>query len=131
MKILGLDIGQKRIGLALSDGKICSPYGLIEIAELFKAVSEVSQIIRKENVEKIIIGIPKNQNSLQADIIHKFAIELAKIINLPIEYVDESLTTKEAERLMTDSGQDEKSEKYKQEIDKLSAKLILEQYLSK
>ena len=131
MKILGLDIGQKRIGVAISDGKICSPYGIIEIIDLSKAISEVSRIVREENVEKIVIGIPKDKDTLQADKIHKFAIEMAKILNLPIEYIDETLTSKEAERLLASADLDPKSEKYKQEIDKIAAKLILEQYLSK
>lgn len=131
MKILGLDIGEKRFGLAMADGKIASTYAVIKIDDLAKAILEVNRIIRQENIEKIIIGIPKNQDTLQADKIHKFAMELSKVINLPIEYIDETLTSKEAERILLSSGLEPTSEKYKQEVDKISAKLILEQYLSK
>lgn len=131
MKILGLDIGQRRIGVAVSDGKICSPYGVIEIADLAQPISEISRIVREENIEKIIIGIPKSQDTLQADKIHKLAIEIAKNLSLPIEYVDESFSTKEAERTLAGSNLDPESLDYKQEIDKISAKLILEQFLNK
>lgn len=137
MKILGLDIGEKRIGVAMADGKIASAYAVIKIDDLAKAILEVSRIVRQENIEKIIIGIPKNlpageagQDTLQADKIHKFALELAKVINLPIEYIDETLTSKEAERILSSSGLEPTSEKYKQEVDKISAKLILEQYIN-
>ena len=131
MKILGLDIGQRRIGVAMAEGKIASSLDIIEMADLTLAVAEVSQIVRAENIEKIIIGIPKNQDTLQADKIHKFAMELAKVINLPIEYIDETLTSKEAERILSSSGLEPTSEKYKEEVDKISAKLILEQYINK
>lgn len=131
MKILGLDIGQRRIGAAISDGRIVSPYGVIEASLLEKTIAEINRIIREENVELIVIGIPPNKDTLEADKIHKLAIELAKMTSLPIEYEDETLTSKEAERILAGSGLDVKSEKYKQELDKLSAKLILEQYLNK
>ena len=129
MKILGLDIGQRRIGVAIALGKIASSYAVIEMTDLTKTMAEVAQIIRKENIEKIVIGIPKNKDTFQADRIHKFAIELTKNVNLPVEYLDETLTSKEAERLLKASNLDPKSEKYREMVDKISAKLILEQYL--
>lgn len=130
MKILGLDIGQKRIGVAISEGKIASAYTVIDGSDWEKAIFTLSGIIRAENVAQIIIGIPKNKDTFQSDKIHKFALELTKTVNLPINYVDETLTSKEAERIMKDLNCDPKSIEYKEEIDKLSAKLILEQYLN-
>lgn len=128
-RILALDFGQKRIGLALSDGEMISGYETIVYRQLDEALQKVGQICRKEAIEAMVIGIPRNKETLQAQKIHKFAIELAKNLNLPIHYVDESLTSKEAERILANSNLDPKSEKYKREIDKLSAKMILEQYI--
>lgn len=131
MKILALDIGQKRIGVAIAEEKITSTYGIIDSSNWEKAIYEISGIVRAEKIEKIIIGIPKNKDNFQSDKIHKFALELTKRITLPIDYVDETLTTQEAERNLRDSKLDPKSKIYKSELDKLAAKQILEQYLSK
>ena len=129
-KILGLDIGQKRIGTAVSSGEVIYLSSVINNTSLSLTLSEIGQICRRENIGEIVIGIPKNHQTLQAQKIHKFALELAKNLNLPIVYVDESLTSKEAERLLGGSRSQRASREYKDEIDKLSAKLILEQYLS-
>ena len=128
--ILALDIGQRRIGLAIAKENIISTYGIVENTDLTKTIAEINRIVREQGIEQIVIGIPKNKDTFEADKIHKFALELAKTANLPIEYVDETLTSKEAERQLLNSGLDPKSEKYKQEIDKISAQLILEQHLN-
>lgn len=130
-KILGLDIGEKRIGVAIATGKIIQSFGVIENRGLAQAVNEISRVAREEKIEKIVIGIPKNVNTFQQDKIHKFSLELAKNLNLPILHVDETLTSKEAERILTSQKLDPRSQEYKQEVDRLAAKLILEQYLSK
>lgn len=130
-KILSLDIGQKRIGVAIAEGKVVAPYGVVASANLLPAVREILTICRKEDVAKIIIGLPKSKNNFEIDKIHKFAIELTKNSNLEIIYVDETLTSKEAERMLKNQKIDPISPQYKQEIDKLAAKMILEQYLAK
>lgn len=129
-KILGLDFGQKRIGVAIAQEKIVVPYCVVENTNLDAAIHEIGRICHKENITKIIIGLPKSENNIQADIVHKFAMELAKILNIEIDFVDETLTSREAERQLKNSRLDPKSKTYKEEIDKLSAKYILEQYLS-
>ncbi|MEK7143193.1 MAG: Holliday junction resolvase RuvX [Patescibacteria group bacterium] len=129
-KVLGLDIGQKRIGVAISSEKIISSSAVINNISLSSTLSEISQICRRENIAEIVIGIPKNRQTFQAQKIHKFALEITKNLNLPISYVDETLTSKEAERILARSRLNYTFQKYKEEIDKLSAKLILEQYLS-
>lgn len=130
MKLLGLDVGLKRIGVAVSDHHIITTFGVIENSDLNFIISEISRIVRQESIEKIIIGIPKNRDNLQADKIHKFALELTKNLNIDIDYIDETLTSKEAERVINNKKINPRSKKYKEEIDKISAKLILEQYLT-
>lgn len=130
-KVLGLDIGEKRIGLALAEGNITSAYGVVDVKSNQAAILEITKICQLENVERIIIGVPKNENTFQIDKIRFFAMELAKTVNLPIEYVDETLTSKEAERRLKKSKLDPRSEEYKREVDKIAAELILEQYVQK
>ena len=127
-KLLGLDIGDKRIGVAISEDHLVAPYGVIKNEDLGKVINEIGRILKAEKIAKIIIGIPKNQDTFQADKIHKFAMELAKNLNIEIEYVDETLSSKEAERRIKDLKIDPKTIEYREKIDKISAQLLLEQY---
>lgn len=128
-KLLGLDIGNKRIGVAISEDHLAAAYGVIKNEDLGKVINEIGRIIRAEKIAKIIIGIPKNKDTFQADKIHKFAIELTKSLNIEIIYVDETLSSKEAERRIKDLKIDPKTIEYREKIDKLSAQMLLEQYL--
>lgn len=129
-KILGLDFGQKRIGVAISENNLITSYGVVSNDNLEEAIHEIGKICHGENISKIIIGLPKSKSNIQADKVHKFAIELAKNLNLEIDFVDETLTSKEAERQLESSNLNPREKRYKEEVDKLAAKYILEQYLS-
>ncbi|KKQ18044.1 MAG: hypothetical protein US31_C0011G0026 [Berkelbacteria bacterium GW2011_GWA1_36_9] len=129
-KILGLDIGEKRIGVAIAHEKTVASFGIIENNNLDEAMSEIGKICRQENISKIIIGIPKFQDNVQADKIYKFALMLAQNLNLSVDFVDETLTSKEAERELEGSNLNPKTKEFKEEVDKLSAKYILEQYIN-
>lgn len=128
-KFLGLDIGQKRIGVAIAEKNIIVSLSVVDNTNLAEAIRQIGKICRDENIEKIIIGIPKSQDTVQADKIYKFAFTLAKNLNLDVAFVDETLTSKEAERELKNQNLDPTSKRYKEEVDKLSAKYILEQYL--
>jgi putative Holliday junction resolvase len=130
MKILGLDMGQKRIGMALAAEGIIASLGILENKNLSETIQTIGQISREEKIEKIIVGLPRYHNTLQADKIRKFALELAKNLAIAVDFIDETLTSKEAERMLAESGINPKSKKFKEEVDKLSAKMILEQYLN-
>lgn len=129
-KLLSLDIGDKRIGVAISDGQVTSGYGVIDNLSFDHARREIGKICHQENISQLIIGIPKSPNTIQAEKIHKFALELKNNLNLEIKFVDETLTSKEAERELEKQNIDQKSQRYKEEIDKFAAKYILEQYLN-
>lgn len=129
IKLIGLDLGLRRIGVALSDGQTVASQDTIKYWNRDEAIQNILKICREEQVEKIILGLPKSLSGESEDIVRSFALELNKLIPLPIEFVDETLTSKEAERILADLKIDIRSEKYKQEIDRISAKLILEQYL--
>jgi len=127
-KILALDLGASRIGVAMAEGNLVSTLPTIDSKNREEAIQRILQIVRQEMVDKIVLGLPKG-NLQSEDLVRSFAIELNKAISLPIEFEDETLTSKEAERMLKNLKVNPQSEKYKKEIDKLSAKLILEQHL--
>lgn len=130
MKILSIDLGARRIGLAVADGTLLATLDTIESENRDDTLQKIMKICREENIEKIVLGLPKSQSGEAEDMVRSFAMELTKTVSLPIEFVDETLTSKEAERLLKDSKLDPRSQEYKKEIDRLSARLILEQYLN-
>lgn len=130
MKLLALDLGMRRIGVALSDGQTVASQETIEYWSREEAIQKILKIAREEQIEKIILGLSKNGSGEAEDMVRSFALEINKLLPVPIEFVDETLTSKEAERVLKDLKIDPRSSKYKQEIDRISAKQILEQYLS-
>jgi putative Holliday junction resolvase len=134
MAYLGLDVGKKRIGVAIStSGIISQPYLTIQNKDETKVLDEIVSICYKEKVEKIVIGIPyleNNKANEQVKYINKFINSLKTKINIPIFTIDEFLTSKEAERLIKLSGQANISKKDREKIDQKSAQLILEEYLN-
>jgi len=102
MKLLGIDYGNKRIGLAIgeSDGKIAVPYGMIENKGDNFVLCEIKELCNEEGIDKIIIGIPQHKEfeSKQYKIIEKFIIYLKNNIEIKIDSADEAFTSKIAEK---------------------------------
>jgi putative Holliday junction resolvase len=134
MKIIALDIGEKRTGVAISNeiSTMCTPLKYIKSENLDYFINELSEIISQNQVKKIIIGLPKLLNGKEGDRA-KFSRYISKIIKgqfLTLEIVlwDERLTTKEAEKYLIQSGISKK--KIKEKIDSESAVIILENYIN-
>ncbi|MBC8229817.1 Holliday junction resolvase RuvX [bacterium] len=130
-RILGLDVGDVRIGVSISDELYIAAHGLCTINRKSKKkdIHAVGQIIKEYDVEKIVIGLPKMLNGeigIQAQKVQKFIVSLRKL-NIPIITWDERLTTVEAHRILHETNASRK--KRKQVIDQLAAVLILETYL--
>ncbi len=127
-KILALDVGEKRIGLAVSDDLeiLATPYKTIDRDG---AIVVLKEIIEKEKAKVLVVGLPYLESGKlgsQADDIKKFTKELISNIDLPYEYVNEALSSKEAkDRLRTYK----KRTCNKEEIDQIAATIILEDYL--
>lgn len=128
MKILSIDFGKSRIGLAVADDKVVASLEVIK-KDPETALKEIAAICRQENIEKIVLGLPLG-NQQSEDQMRSFAMDLHQITELPVDFTDETLTSKEAERILKNLKLNPRSEKYKQEIDRISARLILEQYLN-
>jgi len=133
VRIMGLDVGDKKIGIALSDsmGWTAQGYSVIERKNLKGTLCKIKKIVERYDVTQVIIGLPKNMNGSigpQGEKILKFAEELGNIINnIEIKLWDERLTTIEAEKTLIEA--DLSRRKRKQVIDKLAAVLILQNYL--
>lgn len=118
MITLGIDYGERKIGLAISSGKLAQPLKVVH------SLSEILDIINKEHVEKIVIGISEGQVAKNAK---KFAEELKEKTNLEVVEIDETLSTKDAQAMAMEAGI--KRKKRKAMEDAYAAALILQSYL--
>lgn len=130
MKILALDIGKKRIGLATCDRLeiAASPYSVVKAGKT--AVDQVVAVIDKEEIEAVVVGLPVSFDGIEremCEISRYFKNELAKRIDKTIELFDERLTSKIAEASLIESGM--RREQRREVIDAVAAALILQGYL--
>ena len=132
-KILAIDYGKKRIGIAISDSKksIAFPLKTIVNKEIFFYLKE---IIQTEKIEAIVLGEPKSLNNkgniLFLEVI-KFKKKIISLFSLPVYLVDERFTSKIASKIILDANIKKMKRRDKSLIDKVSASLILETYLKK
>jgi len=127
MRCLGIDYGRRRIGLALSDPTllIATPLIIIENRGIKKTVLQIWDIIQKNDVKQIVIGLPLHANGDESEMsqeARRFG-DVFVALGLPVEYVDERYTSCEAESLIGNQGQS------KNLIDKVAASIILQIYL--
>lgn len=131
-RILGLDVGDKYIGVAISDILGVTAQGLTTIKREsnVKTFEAIEKMINEHNINKIVVGLPKNMNGSigpQGEKVQKFANKLKNKFKIDIIYIDERLTTVAAENLLIEANVSR--EKRKQVIDKVAASYILQTYL--
>jgi putative holliday junction resolvase len=137
MRTLAIDHGARRIGLALSDagGKIATPFKVLEVATVATAISEIAKIVDSEDVERIVIGFPLNMDGSRGPAAKKvldFAQSLKAKTAKPIIFVDERLSSFEAEQSLADRrrGGEKLTRKSKKErLDALAAAQFLQEFL--
>lgn len=132
MKILGIDYGEKRIGLAMSDASnmVASSLKVLNRDTTRNWLGEIKTIIDENKIEKIVIGLPRNMNGSigeKAKEALAFMKVLGKVVKVPIVTWDERLTTVSAEKVLLQADLSRK--KRKDILDKLSACIILQNYL--
>lgn len=134
MRILGLDVGSKTVGVALSDEFGWTAQGLETIKinedERMFGFDQIGQIIEKYEVGKIVVGLPKNMNGTigpRGEASQFYASELENRFSLPVFLWDERLTTVAAERVLLEA--DVSRKKRKKVIDKMAAAMILQGFL--
>jgi putative Holliday junction resolvase len=133
-KFLGVDFGDARTGLALSEstGLLAVGAGCIRCGNLRKTAEQVAAFAKEQAVARIIIGKPLNMNGTEGprcERVRAFAGIVAEESGLPVELFDERLTTVSAHRFLSDTGVN--SKKRKNSVDELSATLILQDYLDR
>ncbi len=130
--LLGLDVGDVRIGVAVSDvlGSGAHPLCTLTRTNRQRDITAIGDLASIHNVERIIIGLPISLDGsigTQAEKIQKFGARLSKGLQIPVEFMDERFTTTEAEEILDRAEVDPKDRK--KIIDQVSAVIILDEYL--
>jgi len=137
MRTLGIDLGARRVGLALSDegGQFATPYAVLEVATPEHALSQILTVIEKEGVEQIVIGVPINMDDSIGPAARgavAFGRELALRAGKPVVYVDERLSSFEAEQSLSErrrSGEKLTHRRKKEQRDAVAAASFLQLFL--
>lgn len=132
MRIMGVDFGDTRIGISISDESefLASPVGFITERHFLKAASAISEKAKELNAGKIVLGFPKNLNETEgtrAKLTRELKEKLCELTGLEVELFDERLTTALADSIMNTTNT--KKNKKKKIVDTLSACIILQNYL--
>jgi len=131
-RILGVDYGSKRIGLAISDpgGIIATPVRTEHCSGEDEGIAKVVAACTELKADKMVIGLPLNMNGShgpQAEKVTAFAEKLKSLLDIPLEMWDERLSSVSAERVLIDAGTSRR--RRKEVIDKLAAQIMLQNYL--
>lgn len=132
--VLGVDLGSKRIGLAISDsgGSIAFPAGHLASRGRAKDLKALAEMIRKRGVTRVVVGLPihlSGRPSTRSEAAREFAAELASSTGVPVELLDERWTTRAADMSLGESKQGRK--RRTQAVDSVAATLLLRTYLER
>ncbi|GAX90314.1 Holliday junction resolvase RuvX [Effusibacillus lacus] len=131
-RIMGVDLGDVRIGVAVSDPLGMSAQGIEVIRRKSEAedIKRIGELLHQYEVQKIVLGFPKNMNGTigpRGEMTQQFATLLKDTFQLPVVLWDERLSTMAAERMLIEA--DVRRDKRKQVVDKMAAAIILQNYL--
>ena len=134
MRIMSLDVGSRTIGIACSDALLMTAQGIetIRRTSLEKDFNRLQELIAEYEVHELVVGMPKNMNGTKGERAEKteeFVEKMKEVIDLPVSYWDERLSTVMAERQLI--AADVTRKKRKSVIDKMAAVVILQGYLDR
>ncbi|MCO4528420.1 RNAse H-fold protein YqgF [Streptococcus infantarius subsp. infantarius] len=137
MRIMGLDVGSKTVGVAISDPLGFTAQG-VEIIKIDEEAGDfgferLGELVKQYKVDKFVVGLPKNMNNTEGPRVEAskaYGDQIKELFNIPVDYQDERLTTVQAERMLVEQA-DVSRGKRKKVIDKLAAQLILQNYLDR
>jgi len=132
MRILALDHGTKRIGIALSDElkMIATPLEFVLAEPFLEFVTRLKEIIREKEVELILVGMPRNMDGSYGPAalkVQEFIAVLKDLVAIPIKTWDERLTSAQAQRFLIQGGV--RRQERKEKVDKMAASILLQSYL--
>jgi putative Holliday junction resolvase len=134
---MGLDVGSKTVGIAISDPLGFTAQG-VEIIKIDEEAGDfgfdrLGELVKEYKVDKFVVGLPKNMNNTEGPRVEAskaYGEKIADLFGIPVDYQDERLTTVQAERMLVEQA-DVSRGKRKKVIDKLAAQLILQNYLDR
>ncbi len=131
-RLLAIDYGKRRIGLAVSDGLgiTAQPVGLLEVRSDDEALTKIGPVLEEREITEIVIGLPQNMDGTIgpiAEIVLAFAERLRERFSLPVHEFDERLTSALAHRILKEKGV--KASRRKGKLDVISAQIILQGFL--
>lgn len=134
MRVLGVDVGSHRVGIAISDptGTIAQSLAVIPRTGWRPVVSEIRRLVHEHRVERVVVGLPLRMDGTEGEAAREanaFAERLRGVLDVPVVMQDERLSTAEAERAMV--AQDVRREKRRTRRDAVAAALFLQTYLDR
>jgi len=138
VRVLGIDYGERRLGLATSDetGTFAFPAGVIERTKLARDMAALREVIREREIDRIVLGLPLHLSGREGDAAgaaREFAARIERDLDVPVEWIDERFTTVDAERALREQGISGKrgKRKRKQLVDTTAATLLLRAWLDR
>ena len=133
MKIMAVDLGDARTGLAACDRTefLASPLGVIHEGNPKQRLLKVAAAVKEFDIEQVVVGYPKNMNNTVGDRAHKseeFVHQLSQLVSVPVVLWDERVTTVEAHHYLNTTNT--RGKKRKEVVDAVAATILLESYLS-
>lgn len=138
MRVLGIDYGERRLGLATSDetGTFAFPAGVIERTKVARDMAALRAVVQEREIDQIVLGLPLHLSGREgeaAGAAREFAARVERDLGLPVEWIDERFTTVDAERALREQGISGKrgKRKRKQLVDTTAATLLLRAWLDR
>ncbi|HUC94845.1 MAG TPA: Holliday junction resolvase RuvX [Candidatus Saccharimonadales bacterium] len=124
MKIIGIDYGRSKMGLAFADGSLAEPLKVIRYEDTGLVAEQIKKIITENGVEKVVVGVSEGEMGRESK---NFSLNFGKMLGIPVETFDETLSTQEAQILSREAGIHQK--KRHQMEDAYAATIMLQNYL--
>ena len=124
MKILGIDYGRSKIGLAIAEGSLADPIKVIRYSDTKILTDQLIKFINEEGIEKVVFGVSEGEMGKESK---NFSVNFRKIVKIPVETFDETLSTQDAQRMSMEAGIGQK--KRHQMEDAYAAAIMLQNYL--
>lgn len=133
MRVLGVDYGEKRIGLAVCDptGELAFPVGTVVRKNVRQERQALAAVVEERDIERIVVGMPLRMDGsvgAQARSVQEFIARIERAFGLPVETVDERLTSVEAKRALRETGR--RGRKQRDVVDSVAATLLLRSWLA-
>jgi len=124
MKILGIDYGRKKMGLAMAEGSLAEPLKVIRYEDTRTVAEQIKKVITENGIEKVIVGLSEGEMGRESK---NFSLSFGEMLDIPVETFDETLSTQEAQILSKEAGIRQK--RRHQMEDAYAACIMLQNYL--